>query len=549
MSAKIEAALSAVKPGSRCNACVVAAGSDLNVIRGILSPTYDPSSHSPLPHHQNSPKGTLFITPDTDLEHQALEEMAHDEKEKKKKEEKVEKGTTTSTVSREARIKATAARDEARKLQALPYSDRRAVLNAVADALLDRKDELLAANALDLAEAEGDGTALPLVRRLKLTDDKLRTLAEGIRQIASGPDPLGVIKSKREISKGLTLDQITVPIGVLMIIFESRPDSMPQISSLALASGNGLLLKGGKEASRSNEALHRVIGDAVEMGSEGKVSRDIIALVTSRGQVADMLDLDDVIDLVIPRGSNALVSYIKATTRIPVLGHADGVCHVYVDVTADAESASRVAVDAKTDYPSACNAMETLLLHHGTIGNGVAMRTMMALRAAGVKCLGGPRAMREGLCDVPAVELKFEYGDLTCLVEVVEGMDEAVDWIHRYGSGHTETIVCGPSPSDGGEDVGEEFLRRVDAACVFKNASTRFADGYRFGLGAEVGISTGRIHARGPVGVEGLLTTKWQLRAGSEGGGTDDVAAMPVHCVSDYAGETPRRTYTHNELM
>lgn len=243
-----------------------------------------------------------------------------------------------------------------------------------------------------------------------------------------------------------------------------------------------------------------------------------------------MLALDDVIDLVIPRGSNSLVSYIKANTRIPVLGHADGVCHVYMDSSAPPAAAKQIAVDAKTDYPSACNAMETLLVHKDTIENGVAAQTLMALRAAGVKCLGGPRAMKAGLCDNPAEELKCEYGDLTCMVEVVENVDEAIEWIHTYGSGHTETIVCSE-----GNEVGEEFLRRVDSACVFVNASTRFADGFRFGLGAEVGISTGRIHARGPVGVEGLLTTKWQLRSSG------------VNCVAEFS--SGEKNYTHKELM
>jgi delta-1-pyrroline-5-carboxylate synthetase len=245
-----------------------------------------------------------------------------------------------------------------------------------------------------------------------------------------------------------------------------------------------------------------------------------------------MLALDDVIDLVIPRGSNDLVSYIKANTRIPVLGHADGVCHVYLDSSATASAAATIAVDAKTDYPSACNAMETLLVHKDTIGNGVAAQTLMALRVAGVKCLGGPQAMKLGLCDTPSEKSKCEYGDLTCQVEVVANLDEAIDWIHQYGSGHTESIVCSEK-----SDVGEEFLRRVDAACVFKNCSTRFADGFRFGLGAEVGISTGRIHARGPVGVEGLLTTKWQLRS------------QAVNAVAEFAGDSPTKKYTHKELM
>ena len=543
MASKIDAALNAVSPGSNCTACIVASGNDLNAIRAILGPDDKYGS-----------KGTLFCTPGSLLEKQAKVDLGS----------KIE---PAEDISDEAREKAVAARTEARKLQDMPHQVRQDILRSMATALVSRKDELLAANELDLEAAERDGVATALKKRLKLTDAKLKTLSEGLRQISDLPDPLGVEKSKRELADGMELSLITVPIGVLMIIFESRPDSMPQIAALSIASGNGLLLKGGKEAMNSNIALYNVLGDAIEVGSKGVIRKDIIALITSRGQVcfnpylsclfpdeyeswtcypmldflhtnmlfkslqvSDMLALDDVIDLVIPRGSNALVSYIKSNTKIPVLGHADGVCHVYIDKSASASAASEIAVDSKTDYPSACNAMETLLLHRGAISSGIAAQTLMALRAAGVKCLGGPQAIKLGLCETAAKELKCEYGDLTCLVEVVENVDEAIDWIHSHGSGHTETIVCNPD-----SEVGEEFLRRVDAACVFKNASTRFADGYRFGLGAEVGISTGRIHSRGPVGVEGLLTTKWQLRSDE------------INLVRDFSSGTKK--FTHKELM
>lgn len=507
MQAKLDAACAAVAEGSPCQATVIAAGHGLQTVRAVLG----------IQGAQYGQPGTLVCTPGSAFAQQASQDATL---------------TQSAGASDEAREQAMAARTQARILNGLPYSIRQTIVRAMADALLSRQEEILKANAMDVDAAEKDGIELVLRKRLKLTESKLLTLAEGLRQIADMNDPLGLVKSKRELAEGLILTEITVPIGVLMIIFESRPDSMPQIASLALASGNGLLLKGGKEAKHSNEVIHRVIGDAIENASDGKVKRDIIGLVTSRGQVKDMLSLDDVIDLVIPRGSNSLVSYIKANTKIPVLGHADGVCHVYVDASAEAAAAQKITEDAKTGYPSACNAMETLLLHQETIDNGVASSTLMALRAAGVKCLGGPRAMTTGLCDVPAAALKTEYGDLTCMVEIVSSLDEAIDWIHQYGSGHTECIVCDPSTS-----VGEEFLRRVDAACVFKNASTRFSDGFRFGLGAEVGISTGRIHARGPVGVEGLLTTKWVLRSDQ------------VHAVAEFGGENPSRTYTHRELM
>lgn len=512
MAAKIDAARNAVAPGSACTACVICAGSDLDVVRAVLSKDWDGAETG---------KGTLFATPGSDLETQALDELVHS----------VEDEESCSDGARDMALRA---RREARKLQALPAEVRRNILNAVADALLTRKDEIVQANQLDLANAAQDKVAGPLVKRLGLTDEKLATLVTGIRQLATLPDPLGNVKAKRELADGLELSLTTVPIGVLLIIFESRPDSLPQIASLALASSNGLLLKGGKEAYHSNTALHDVIGDAIEKGSEGLISKDIIGLVTSRGQVNDLLSLDDTIDLVIPRGSNALVSYIQENTKIPVLGHADGVCHVYIDASASEEAACRITVDAKTDYPSACNAMETLLLHADTVENGVALNVLQALRSAGVKCLGGPKAMKAGLSDVATQKTKHEYGDLTCLVEIVDNIDEAIDWIHENGSGHTEAIVCAPD-----SPAGEIFLQKVDAACVFCNTSTRFADGYRLGLGAEVGISTGRIHARGPVGVEGLLTTKWQLRS----------LSGESYLATDFAGADPKRTFTHKNLL
>mmetsp|Transcript_22422 Transcript_22422/g.52907 ORF Transcript_22422/g.52907 Transcript_22422/m.52907 type:complete len:823 (-) Transcript_22422:152-2620(-) len=521
MASKIDAAMNAVVEGSKCQACVVASGADLDAVRSILGSGSSSSSNN---NGRGRTRGTLFCTPGSPLYEQAKKDLAG-------MTSKSDDKSAVDNISNEARAKAVAARTEARKLQALPYQVRQDVLRSMADALLQRQDELLKANALDLEAADKDGAmALVLKKRLKLTEEKLKTLADGLRTIADMPDPLGVVKSKRELADGMELSLITVPIGVLMIIFESRPDSMPQISALSIASGNGLLLKGGKEALHSNAAIYKVLGDAIESGSKKEISRDIIALITSRGQVSDMLSLDDVIDLVIPRGSNALVSYIKANTKIPVLGHADGVCHVYVDSSGSADAASKIAVDAKTDYPSACNAMETLLLHKDTIATGVASSTLMALRASGVKCLGGPQAMKIGLCDHPAEAFKVEYGDLTCMVEVVDSVDEAIDWIHANGSGHTEAIVCSE-----GNPVGEDFLRRVDAACVFMNASTRFADGFRFGLGAEVGISTGRIHSRGPVGVEGLLTTKWQLRSND------------TNTAAEFSSGVKK--FTHKELM
>ena len=518
MSAKLAAAQSAVMTGSACVACVVASGNDLNSVRSILARKYDPVKFG------DTPKGTLFATPGSDLAKKALDELvlAFDE---------------DDSCAEHTKVLASAARREARKLATLSVEMRRSILHAIADALGDHQDDILQANREDLEQARASTIDKQLMNRLTLTPEKISTLQNGIREICGMEDPLNVIKNKRELANGLELSLITVPIGVLLFIFESRPDSLPQIVSLAIASGNGLLLKGGKEAARSNEALHQVIGCAIESGSNGEISRDIVALTTSSGQVKELLSLEDDIDLVIPRGSNALVSFIKANTRIPTpTASATAVCHCYVDASAKAEEACKIVVDAKTDFPSACNAMETLLLHRTTVKNGVALRILQALRSAGVKCLGGPKAMDAGLSDIATLVSKCDYGDLTCLVEVVENMDEAIDWIHANGSGHAETIVCDDKADP---IIGEEFLSKVDSACVFKNASTRFADGYRVGLGAEVGIWTGRMHARGPVGVEGLLSTKWQLRATNSN----------VHCVGEFGGEQPSKHYTHKQLL
>ena len=402
------------------------------------------------------------------------------------------------------RDQAVAARAAGRTLQALEPQTRTAVLLRVADALDANRARIQAENARDVADA-ADAVAAgrmtqALADRLPLSDRKLDALVDGVRSIAHQEEPLGRVLQARQLGTGLELEQVTAAIGVLLIIFESRPDALPQIAALALRSGNGLLLKGGKEATRSNRILHEVITSALAPD----VPAAAVSLVEGRAAIGELLELDDVIDLVIPRGSGALVQAIQKGTRIPVLGHAEGVCHAYVDADADPEKAVQIALDSKTDYPAACNAMEGLLVHRAR-ADDLGPRLVSALQQAGVTVLGGPdAAARFGL--PAAASLSHEYGDLACSICLVDGLDEAIAHIHRHGSGHTEAIVT--------EDAGsaEAFLASIDAACVFHNASTRFADGYRFGLGAEVGISTGRIHARGPVGVDGLLTTRWKLR-------------------------------------
>eukprot|EP00638_Chattonella_subsalsa_P000133 CAMPEP_0117765256 /NCGR_PEP_ID=MMETSP0947-20121206/19989_1 /TAXON_ID=44440 /ORGANISM="Chattonella subsalsa, Strain CCMP2191" /LENGTH=773 /DNA_ID=CAMNT_0005587847 /DNA_START=157 /DNA_END=2478 /DNA_ORIENTATION=- len=442
--------------------------------------------------------------------------------------------TIEEEVEAGIRRQAETARAGGRALLKLSSEERSRVLSAVAEKLSSQacQEEILAANAVDLQQAEETNLEKPLLNRLKLTEDKLQTLADGIQGLANIEEPVGRVLSKLEVSEGLELQQQTVPIGVLLIIFESRPDSLPQIASLALRSGNGLLLKGGKEAENSNRVLHRIITEAVVESSGGKVPAGVIGLVEGRAQVAELLKLDDLIDLCIPRGSNSLVKHIKSCTRIPVLGHADGICHVYVDKDADPAKACAIAVDAKTNYPAACNAAETVLFHRDCVASGLAAQVMTALRQASVTILGGPKAVEAGLVDTvnQAETMGKEYGNTTLCAEVVEDMEGAIDHIHKFGSGHTETIVTE------NKETAEAFLDGTDSACVFHNASTRFSDGYRFGLGAEVGISTGRIHSRGPVGVEGLLTTKYIMKSSTS------------HTVTEFSEGPEKKVYTHRKL-
>jgi delta-1-pyrroline-5-carboxylate synthetase len=399
---------------------------------------------------------------------------------------------------------ASAARIAARQLNAVSTSKRTSILYAIADEIESNTSAILDANREDIDASKGK-ISDALLQRLILKPQKLAQLAAGIRAIAEQDEPIGKLLSRTELADGLVLDKVTSPIGVLLIIFEARPDALPQIAALAIRSGNGLLLKGGKEAVRSNAVLHGIIVDCVkrEAGIEG-----LIGLVESRDDIDKLLGLHDTIDLVIPRGSNALVSYIQENTKIPVLGHADGICHVYVHGSGELGMVEKICVDSKVDYPAACNAVEKILVDEAWMrgGEGRVDKLIAALQGAGVTVHGGPRAVKEIPSLPPASSVRIEYSSLDVTLEIVKDMEEAIDHIHANGSGHTECIIA----EDG--NAGEDFLRKVDSACVLWNASTRFSDGYRFGLGAEVGISTSRIHARGPVGVEGLMTTRYLLR-------------------------------------
>ncbi|AQK86402.1 Delta-1-pyrroline-5-carboxylate synthase B [Zea mays] len=409
---------------------------------------------------------------------------------------------------------AVTARECSRRLQNLSSDERNKILLDVADALEKNENLIRTENEADVAAAQDAGYEKFLVDRLTLKPGKISALAKSIRTLARMEDPINQILKRTEIAENLILEKTSCPLGVLLVIFESRPDALVQIASLAIRSGNGLLLKGGKEAMRSNKVLHKVITGAIP----SNVGEKLIGLVTSRDEIADLLKLHDVIDLVIPRGSNKLVSQIKTSTKIPVLGHADGICHVYIDKSANMNMAKQIVMDAKIDYPAACNAMETLLVHKDLIKAPGLDDLLLSLKTKGVAIFGGPVA-HEVLCIPEANSFHHEYSSMACAIEFVDDVQSAIDHIHCYGSAHTDCIVT----TD--DKVAETFLRQVDSAAVFHNASTRFSDGARFGLGAEVGISTGRIHARGPVGVEGLLTTRWIMRgSGQVVNGDNDIA-------------------------
>jgi len=390
----------------------------------------------------------------------------------------------------------------------LANADRTQILRDMAQAIRDGATEILTANKKDLEAAQGT-IAPPLYKRLVVNEPKLRDLIDGIEQLAAMPDPLGKVLLETQLDDGLILRRVQTPIGVIAAIFESRPEVVGQIAALAIRSGNAVLLKGGREAANSNAALGSVIHRVLERhGVAGAVQ-----LVTTREEVTQLLAMNDLISLVIPRGSNEMVQSIQSSTRIPVLGHADGICHVYIDASADPEKAMRVAVDSKAQYPAVCNAAETLIVHRDFPARE---QLFSALKSAGVDL---------------HMESDFghEFLDLVMAVHIVGNMDEAIDHIHRHGSAHTDAIVTEDA------SAAQRFLNEVDSAGVYWNASTRFADGFRYGFGAEVGVSTNKTHARGPVGVEGLLIYKYHLIGNG-------------HIVATYSGENPR-PFQHRRIL
>jgi glutamate-5-semialdehyde dehydrogenase len=419
------------------------------------------------------------------------------------------------------------AKDASYRLQSLTQAVRNEALQEIAAALQDHADEIVKANQADVKEAEKAGLSKVLIKRLRYDRSKIKESVESLRSLIKQEDPIGKVASRTELDSGLVLERVTCPIGVIGVIFEARPEALVQISSLCLKSGNAVILKGGSEASRTNEALAKAIVKAVTDLDERFASA--VQLLSTREEINRLLAMDQFVDLIIPRGSNQLVRFIKEHTKIPVLGHADGICHTYVDESADLEMAMRVCFDAKVQYPAVCNAMETLLVHEN-----VALTFIPAMaqrfRQAGVELRGD-----EGSCSLAEMnaaseeDWSTEYNDLVLSVKIVSSLEEAVQHINRYGSHHSDAIIA----SD--ERTAQRFMDEVDSSSVMWNCSTRFADGFRYGLGAEVGISTNKTHARGPVGLEGLTIYKYRLRGSG-------------HIVSEYVGDDARR-FTHRKLL
>ena len=377
-------------------------------------------------------------------------------------------------------------------------------LQEMAKALQDNVSDILAANQKDLEFAEKENIPGPLVARLALDEQKVLDMAKGILSVAGLPDPVGQKQGTMELDDGLVLSRVSCPIGVIGAIFESRPDAVPQISSLCLKSGNAVILKGGVEAQNSNRVIVKLLREALDKVSE--IPPASIQLIETRAEVVEMLKQDATINLVVPRGSNAFVKFVQDNTRIPVLGHSEGLCHVYIDEDADTKKAVAIALDSKLQYPAACNAMETLLVHSG-IAPKILPDLMTEFREKGVELVGDLKScsLIPDLKRATDDDWDTEYNDLKLSIKVVESFEESIEHINHHGSGHTDTIVTND------KDRGERFLNEIDSACVMWNASTRFADGFRFGLGAEIGISTNKTHARGPVGLEGLVIYKYKL--------------------------------------
>ena len=423
-------------------------------------------------------------------------------------------------------------REEARRMKlASPYmaastmEQRNEALRRIAEALETKKNEIFRANDEDVDAAKAAGLPRPVIKRLIFNEGKRQDCISGIRQLMELPDPVGKITLKRELDEGLLLERVTVPIGVIGVIFEARPDALVQISSLCIKSGNCAVLKGGKETSNTNRVLFDVIYEAALSAG---LPRECLLQVTAHNEIDELLKCQGDVDLLIPRGSNRFVQYIMDNTNIPVMGHSSGVCHIYIDGMADLQKAVPIVVDAKTQYPAACNAVETILVKQSIAGKVLPLLDE-ALYKAGVK-VRGTAELQGYMKDVELMEEEeygTEYSDLILNIKLVADVSEAVEHINRYGSHHTDSIIT--------EDdaAAAYFQQMVDSAGVYRNCSTRFADGFRYGFGAEVGISTGKLHARGPVGLEGLVTYKYRLTGQGQ-------------IVGDYA--EGRKAFHHRDL-
>ena len=410
------------------------------------------------------------------------------------------------------------------KLAAVKTDVKNSALAQIAQTIKQRIGKIVSANKEDLSAAQKDHLAGPLLKRLKFDEDKIAQAIAGIESLITLDDPAGRTLAATELDAGLELYKVSCPIGVIGVVFESRPDALVQISTLCLKSGNAVLLKGGSEAAKTNRILTETIAKA---GEKAGLPEGWIQLLQTRQDVAQMLALDESIDLVIPRGSNEFVRYIMNNTNIPVLGHADGICHVYVDAGANLDMAVNIIVDSKCQYVAVCNAAETLLVD-GKIAEDFLPKIKAALEQNGVELRGCERTA--SIIDVnPATEADWstEYLDYILSIKIVDGLDAAIEHINRYGSKHTDAIVTAD------REKAERFMALVDSANVFWNCSTRFSDGFRYGLGAEVGVSTNKIHARGPVGLEGLVIHKWKLYGSGQ-------------IVADYAGS--KKKFSHRKL-